>query len=229
VQCDGPATREGVSEAFDRLADVMTEEKSLFIMTTGPGGGFYEAQHGDPEEDPSGVYGGVLDEDGDETHEWTVENVYHQDLNGDGDTLDRVGFDEVLCLAGEETITDDEFASEVSKITSYRKMIFLMNQSFAGGFCHDLAGPNRIIMTACAEKQFAWALHGEPMSEFVFQYLRALPGSLSVAGAFNRAYSADRLRPLETPTYEDNGTPPPHTGRVGEDTAEGALGFSTEL
>jgi hypothetical protein len=239
VQCDGPATREGISEAFDRLADVMTEEQSLFIMTMGPGGGFYQAQQGNPDDCPSGVYGGVLDQDGDEAHEWTVENVYHQDLNGDGDTLDRVSFDEVLFLAGGETITDDEFASEVSKITSYRKMIFLMGQSFAGGFCHDLAGPNRIIMTACAEKQFAWARDRAPMSEFVFQYLRALreehlPAFLrfsppSVAAAFNNAYRADRIRPLETPTYEGDGTPPPHTGQVGEDTPEGALGFSTEL
>jgi hypothetical protein len=239
VQCDGPATRAGISEAFDRLADVMTEEQSLFIMTVGPGGGFYQAQQGDPDDTPSGVWGGVLDEDGDEAHEWTMENVYHQDLNGDGDTLDRVGFDEVLFLAGGESITDDEFASEVSKITSYGKMIFLMGQGFAGGFCHDLAGPNRIIMTACAEKQCAWALHGEPMSEFMLQYLRALrevhlPAALlglppSVATAFNSAYRADRIRPLETPTYDDDGAPPPHTGQVGEDTAEGALGFSTRL
>lgn len=238
-RADGPATREGISEAFDQLADVMTEEQSLFIMTIGPGGGFYQAQQGDPDDYPSGVYGGVLDEDGDEAHEWTVENVYHQDLNGDGDTLDRVGFDEVLFLEGGESMTDDEFASEVSKITSYRKMIFLMGQSFAGGFCHDLAGPNRIIMTACAEKQFAWAKRGTGMSEFVFQYLRALreehlPAFLrgsppSVAGAFNKAYGADRMRPLETPTYDDDGTPPPHTGQVGEDTAEGALGSSTRL
>jgi hypothetical protein len=147
---------------FDQLAAVMTSGCLLSVYITGSGGGFYDQQMG--EETPSGCYGGVLDEDGDEDHEWTLERLCHQDLNGDGDQSDRVAYDEIVGLAGDEVLTDDALARNVAKITHYARMVFFLQSSFSGGFSKDLAGTNRIILTACAEKQWAWAT--SPAAQF---------------------------------------------------------------
>jgi len=229
-------TRTALSVMFDQLAGLMTDEKYLFIYLTGAGGGFYAHQMG--VEDPTGVYEGVLDANGDETHEATYESAYHLDLNGDGDTGDQVAFDETIGLA-DGRITDDEFAAEVAKIGHYGRITAVMQQSFAGGFAEDLAGPRRVLLAACTEKQFAWVRGpGSAMSEFTSNLVGAItnPASLGVhsgqtycwGSLYNAARSRDRRWPLETPCYDDDGAFPFRVGNLPYGQ-EGLLGMQSPM
>jgi hypothetical protein len=161
-------------------------------------------------------------------------------MNSDGDKTDTFSIDETLCLWGEQ-MTDDEFAADVNKITKYSKMIIQMEQCFSGGFVSDLAGPNRVIMSACGDTECSWAKAPTyEWNEFTFAYLGAWTGttpagstvdadtngdnSTSMMECFNFARANDNEP--ETPMYEDDGQRPGHSGQM-PSGGEGTLGGNT--
>ena len=184
----------------------------------------------------------MIDANNDETLDAISESAINVDLNGDGDKNDTVKVDESFSL-WYQSITDDEFAAEVNKITSYRKMIVQMKQCFSGGFVEDLTAPNRIVMSSCAPTQLSWSHTSGSYGEFTYHYFAALTGNkpdgsgsvnadsngnakVSILEAYNYARSHD-TRP-EMPYYEDNGVRPPQSG-VMPGGGEGALGAATNL
>lgn len=54
-------------------------------------------------------------------------------------------------------IVDDELAEQVNRIPSYDTMMFVFNQCYSGGFEGDLAGANRIFISAAAYDQTSYA------------------------------------------------------------------------
>jgi len=234
------ATKANIATVFNQLASKMTTSDDLYIMTNDHGGGFMAAATGGY---PPGLYGGVIDTNGDEGSEGISEATYNLDLNGDGDRNDTVSVDETLWLWNDINMTDDEFAAEVNKITRFEKIAIQMKQCFSGGFIADLTAPNRIVMSSCTPTQLSWSASSLQFGEFTFWYFAALTGNkpdgsgtvnadtngdgkISILEAYNFARSHD-TRP-ETPFYEDNGVWPCHSGAM-PSGGEGALGASTYL
>lgn len=239
VVVDYSATKANLATAFAAVAAKSTDGSRIYIMTNDHGGGFSTRVVGDVQ---IGNYGGVLDSNNDENDNLS-EATYKVDMNGDGDKNDIFSVDEILNLWG-QAITDDEFAADVNKITKYSTMIIQMEQCFSGGFVNDLAGPNRIIMSACTDTECSWAKGPDWLwNEFTYYYLSAWTGSkpdgggtinadtnndgkVSMVECFNYARSHDAAQ--ETPFYEDNGTRPGHSGQM-PSGGEGALGVSTSF
>jgi len=100
-------------------------------------------------------------------------------------------------------------------------MIIIMQQCFSGAYIPYLSYSNRIIMTACAYNEVAWASDYYGFSEFTFRLLCAFyqrhiwgldtpiwadvndDGKISMAEAFGFAAAMDSKD--ETPHYDDNG------------------------
>lgn len=218
------ASRENVRKVFDDLAKKMTANDTLYIMLNDHGGGFLTAKYDDKN---PGNYGGILDANGDEEAN-VLEDVVNIDINRDGDKKDAFAYDEVLCLWGED-MTDDEFASQVNKITKSGEIIIQMKQCFCGGFIRDLRAPGRVLMASTDEVHFSFA-HSEDYGEFTYRYFSALlghkpddeksavdadadqDGFISVAEAYNYARSHDTA--AETPLFEDDGRIPAHAGKI---------------
>jgi len=234
------ATKANIATVFNQLASKMTTADDLYIMTTDHGGGFLATATGGY---PPGMYGGVIDTNGDEGSEGISEATYNLDLNGDGDKNDTVSVDQTLYQWNWVNMTDDEFAAEINKITRFRRIVIQMEQCFSGGFIADLTAPNRIIMSACSRFEFSYAASSCPLDEFTFWYFAALTGTkpdgsgtvnadtngdgkISILEAYNFARSHD-TRP-ETPFYEDNGVQPCHSGAM-PSGGDGALGANTYL
>jgi len=232
IPVDGPATRAAISRTFDHLAEIVGEGQQLTVYTTGPGGGFYHRQQGTEGMlgMRSGVDGGILDVDGDEEHDHTYESLYDLDLNHDGDTDDVVAYDEVLYLHGGDRITDDEFAAEMEKVAGCGITIYVGQQSYSGGFAADLAGPNRILLTACTQKQRSWAYEpASPLSEFTYWLLQYADWK-PVRSIYNGILMCNRMMPLETAAYDDNGVMPLQVGRLERrESEDGELGGHTCL
>lgn len=150
--------------------------------------------------------------------------------------------DSVFFLWQNFFMTDDMFAAQVNRITSYGKMIIVLNQSYSGGFINELSRPRRVIMASSSPTQTAmshpslyfghmnyWMLS----SFFGHQLLGGAPlnadangnGQVSVLEAYNMA----RVRVVPQVTnYDDNGWPPGRMGPV-PGGGEGALGAATYL
>ncbi|MHA2226434.1 MAG: C13 family peptidase, partial [Candidatus Hodarchaeales archaeon] len=202
------ATNANVTKVFTDLAGSITNQEKLFVFTTNHGGGFHPT-------DPYGNYNyGLIDDDGDEPEAGYSEQGYGIDFNSDGDTLDTVQIDEVLCLYYNQLLRDDDLADLVDQINC-EELIIVMEQCFSGGFIHDLSGNNRTILTACIEEEFSWGADTEgDFDEFVFQFMVAVnttnlvadannDGKISMSEAFN--YAAHEDSQNETPLYDDNG------------------------
>jgi len=237
VVVDYAATKANIATVFTAIAAQSTDSSGIYIMTDDHGGGYSTRVVGDVQ---IGNYGGVLDTNGDENDNLSEASL-NRDINGDGDKNDLVSVDEVLCLWG-ENITDDEFAADVNKITKYAKMVIQMEQCFSGGFVNDLAGPRRVIMSACGDTECSWAKASDYVwNEFTYSYLAAWTGAkpdgggavnadtngdgkLSTVECFNYARAHD-TQP-ETPFFEDNGQRPGHSGQM-PSQGEGTLGSTT--
>ena len=103
----------------------------------------------------------------------TVFDILHNDLGAgdhlfifttdhggpDGDVNPR-GSNVVMNLWG-EVIKDDEFATEVDKVSSAVPIIITMEQCYSGGFVDDiipgLSGQERVIATAANDSEFSYA------------------------------------------------------------------------
>lgn len=117
-----------------------------------------------------------------------------------------------------ETITDSQFAAEVAKVQNYAMETFLFQQCYSGGFLDNLAGGDRILMSASRYDQESWGwVLGDPgvngYSEFSHQFTLALAGAgdlngdrlVSIREAYDYALLNDYFGPSgtgkETPQY----------------------------
>ncbi|MBN1609357.1 MAG: hypothetical protein JW940_22190 [Polyangiaceae bacterium] len=234
------ATHANIATVFTTLAGKMGANDTLYVMLNDHGGGFMNPSVGGY---PVGNYSGVLDTTTEEDDPGASEAAVNQDLNGDGDKADSVNFDETLSL-WYETMTDDEFVTEVNKITNYGKMIIQMKQCFSGGFVHDLVGPRRIVMASAGAYEPSWSEDTTGnFGEFTYWYISALRGTkvdsgaavnadtngdgkVSILEAYNYARTNDS-RP-ETPHFDDSGTLPVRTGAVPSGN-DGTLAAATFL
>jgi hypothetical protein len=234
-----PATHANIATVFTTLAGKVGSNDTLYIMLNDHGGGFMNPGVGGYS---AGNYSGVLDTTTEEDDPQTSESAVNQDLNGDGDKNDSVNFDETLSL-WYETMTDDEFVTEVNKITSYGKIIIQMKQCFSGGFVHDLVGPRRIVMSSSGAYEPSWSEDTTGnFGEFTYWYISALRGTkvdtgaavnadangdgkVSILEAYNFARTNDN-RP-ETPQFDDSGALPVRAGAVpaGDDGTLAAATF----
>lgn len=172
----------------------------------------------------------------------SADNDVYIMLNDHGSTLSggRTG----LCL-WYDTMSDDEFATQVNKITSWKHMMIQMKQCYSGGFVDNLTRPNRVVMSSSTAGQVSWAKPTLDFGEFTYWYMSALKGSfvdgaagapaadtsgdgkVSMTEAWNYARANDS-RP-ETPQYEDNGTLSGAGGGPMPRSGEGALGAACWL
>lgn len=127
-----------------------------------------------------------------------------------------------LGLWNDDLITDAEFAAEVNKITEYDTMVFVMEQCNGGGFADDLAGPNRIFLSAAAYDKPSYAMYSDGdfccgYDEFSYYFTTALAGErpdggvvladrdgdgvVSVADAFS--FATDNDSRDDTPQIQD--------------------------
>ncbi|GAB4373142.1 MAG: hypothetical protein Kow00128_22520 [Deltaproteobacteria bacterium] len=200
------ATSSNLSAVFNLLAQKMTSSDTLYIMLNDHGGGYLSqaiSGYG------VGNYGGFADSNGDEGNETPK-------------------IDETLGF-WHQSISDDQFAAELNKITRYEKIIIQMKQCFSGGFLKELTGPRRTVMSSASENQFSWSHSSGQFGEFTFWYFAALTGSkpdgsgavnadangdgkVSILEAYNFARSHD-TRP-EIPFFEDDGVVPAHSGAM---------------
>jgi hypothetical protein len=128
------------------------------------------------------------------------------------------GEDVFLYLWG-ETITDDEFATEVYKVNAGTINICMV-QCHSGGFVDDLQATNRVISTSCDYNETAKAMPPDYLySEFTYHWISAIAGEspegtavdadsnddgfVSMSEAFSYAQNHDTR--TETPQY--NSTP----------------------
>ncbi|MGE0613678.1 MAG: hypothetical protein AB7O70_15155 [Hyphomicrobiales bacterium] len=119
-----------------------------------------------------------------------------------------------------EAIEDRQFATLVN-IPPFRNLAVCMGQCHSGGFIDNLAGPNRVIATACRQDQLSFDCDTEgPFDEFLYHWTAAVrgrtpggqgvdadtnnDGNVSLREAF--AYAAGQDSQPETPQYYE-GTP----------------------
>jgi len=237
---DHPATQTYFEQVFNDLRETTTFYDTIFVFTTNHGGGFWKSDY-DGKYDRGGQVDTNDDEpDDDVVYESTLD--YSLDLNGDGDKTDIVSWDESLGTWGGE-ILDDDF-SDIFADLKYKRMVIVMGQCFSGGLIYDMAGSNRIIMSAAGEYEVS---NGYPnWNIFVYHFTCAINGAdiygstvdadtnddgkVSMVEAFNYAVSEDRIPKVtpETPYYEDNGDGDPHSGPV-PNGGDGTLGSNTFL
>ncbi len=92
---------------------------------------------------------------------------------------------DVFMYLWNETIEDYEFATEVNKITA-KTMNIVMEQCNSGGFIDNLAGPNRVIATACKADQSSFAMPPNyDYNEFVFHWTSAIAGQTPLGTIVN--------------------------------------------
>ena len=233
---DYAASTTGVADAFAFLKARLSKRDTFVIFVTNHGGG-YSMDLAVP-----GLYGGELDTSGDETDEAIFESHIGADLNGDGDQVDQIRYDEVTFLYNATPeLTDDAFGDYVNDL-KYGKMIIILEPCYSGGNLADLRGKNRVIVSAASEYEWSWG--GGPGNHDVFSYYftSALAGQthdgttvnadtsgdgkVSILEAFIYAQAND-TKP-ETPFYEDNGDGRGHTGPFPVD-GDGVWGATVTL
>ena len=156
------------------------------------------------------------------------------DVNQDGDTLDIVSVDEVVCLYSGNLYDDD--LAELVNLLSAAKITIVAEPCFSGGLVEDLTAPNRVICTATIEEAVSWgnvfirgfvaALHGQNEYGNPVNADKNDNGYVSMLEAFNYAAGNDHLD--EIPQYDDNGDGISHTDPVPEG-GDGTLGCQTYL
>lgn len=151
-------------------------------------------------------------------------------------------------------MTPSAFAAQVNRITTAKRIIVHMNQSFSGAFIPYLMRPNRIIITAAAANKDSWAHPSLYYGNFDYWYLSALRGHLlfgeapvdadtndngqvSLAEGYNYTLSkpggpsaGGMIPPIaaQMPMFEDTGTPPSRFGIL-PGAGEGLVGTVTYL
>ncbi len=211
------ATRGNIRRAFDNLQRVVGPKDTVFIHTNDHGGGCLTVKQGS---NAPGMYGGRIDDDGDELLDRICEYSIGADVNGDGDLEDCVKVAESFSLWQTGPMFDDDFAAEVAKVSGCGMLIYVGEQCFSGGFLDDLTGPGLVLMSACSDVQISRARRpGLLYNEFTFWLMAALSGEkpdgsgavdadadgdgrVSLGEAYNFAVKNDGTD--ETPCFEDN-------------------------
>ena len=236
------ATQANLQTVFNLLRGITTTEDFIFVFMTNHGGGFKKDDLSKPLTS-SGKFTGRFDADGDEGAESLDEKKYNRDLNGDGNITGQVSWDEELC-GWKESIFDDTFQTVLANL-KYDRMVIVMGQCFSGGLIADMAGSNRIIMSAAGEYEPSYAMDPYPYNtydEFSYYFTCAINGAdpdgktvnadangdgeVSMVEAFNYARAKDTQN--ETPWYEDSGDGIPHSGNMPAG-GDGTLGSNTSL
>lgn len=76
------------------------------------------------------------------------------------------------------SIEDRQFAGLVTGLR-FRHLVVCMSQCYSGGFIDDLAGPNRVIATACRHDEPSWACDTEgDFDEFAHHWTAAVRGQV---------------------------------------------------
>lgn len=232
------ATQANLEKVFNLLKGVTTPQDFIFVFTTNHGGGFHKDSLFPLTS--SGTFCGRLDTSGDEGNEGLDEKTYSQDFNGNGKIQDKVSWDEELC-AWNGSIYDDDLTPLFTNL-KYNRIVIVMEQCFSGGIIPEMAGNNRIVMSAAGEFEPSWCLKSKTYDEFSYYFTCAINGAdpdgkqvdadtdndgeVSMVEAFNYARSKDTRN--ETPWYEDNGDGIPHSGNMPKG-GDGALGDTTSL
>jgi hypothetical protein len=233
------ATQANLEKVFNLLEGITTTEDFIFVFTTNHGGGFQKDNIASPLSS-TGAFCGRLDTDGDEGAEGLDEKQYYRDFNGDGKIKDKVSWDEELC-AWKESIYDDDLTAMLTNL-KYDRMVIVMEQCFSGGLISDIAGNNRIIISAAGEFEPSWSMASKTYDEFSYYFTCAINGAdpngtavdadinndgeVSMVEAFNYAQSMDTQN--ETPWYEDSGDGVPSSGSMPKG-GDGTLGNTTSL
>jgi hypothetical protein len=87
-----------------------------------------------------------------------------------------------LWLWDEESITDEELADLLDRLPG-RAMLLVFGQCYSGSLIATLAGPNRVICTACAWDEVSWARPGRVYDEFLYHFLSTLRGQTPEGGS----------------------------------------------
>jgi len=122
--------------------------------------------------------------------------------------------DDVYINLWNETMNDDEFATEVNKVNAGHISV-VMEQCHSGGFVSDLSSLGRVIATACTADEGSCAISPYTYDEFVYHWTAAVVGEdpygnivdadnnndgfISMKEAFDFAEAQDRCS--ETPQY----------------------------
>jgi len=233
------ATQTNLEKVFNLLEGITTKEDFIFVFMTNHGGGFDKDDIASPLTS-SGQFCGRIDANGDEGTEGLDEKTYNLDFNGNGKIKDKVSWDEELC-AWNGSIYDDDLATMLANL-KYDRMVIVMEQCYSGGLIPDLAGSNRIIISAAGEYEPSWSLADKTYDEFSYYFTCAINGAdpkgnpvdaddnndgeVSMVEAFNYARTNDTRN--ETPWYEDSGDGIPHSG-IMPSGGDGSLGTATSL
>lgn len=109
------------------------------------------------------------------------------------------GNDALMYLWG-ETFRDDEFATEMNKVTA-KDISIVLEQCYSGGFVDDLAGQNRVIMTACASNETSCGMGYYTYDEFVFDWIAAVTDEDPNGNAVNADYNNDGFISMQEAFY----------------------------
>ncbi len=130
-------------------------------------------------------------------------------------TTDHGGSSSELFLWNNTSMTKEQFAIEVNKLSIAKSINILMEQCYSGGFIPLLCGDNRVVSTACSSDEVSWAMQNMVYDEFCYHWIAAVNGRdpygtivsadqnndgiVSMAEAFLYAKNADTQ--YETPQY----------------------------
>jgi len=200
---NSPNGKQDVRDAITGWLEQKSDDNDLiFIFILSHGGGYHwlKKELYGPDNSIDGSRGDQEDE-GNEFRETDV-NI---DFDGDGTFESTVwgGIDECIQIrmtenAFPEYYWDDEIKQDLASL-SYRRLIFLSDCCFGGGFIDDLSAQNRIIMSPCNETTFGWS------EEF--------PGTSQLVGCMSRPF-INALNPEPQLLLDDYGYPiiDPETG-----------------
>ena len=115
---------------------------------------------------------------------------------------------------GSERLSDTALSAMLGRFR-VATVCVVMGQCYSGGFIDNLAGPGRIVMTACRGDESSWNCWNKPYDEFVYRWTCAIAGAneegipvladsdgdgmVTMAEAFDYAKSHDER--AETPQY----------------------------
>lgn len=147
------ATAAGFDAAIEYLKDRMHEQSKFFLMMNNHGGGSFLPSS------PSGIAGGVLDSNGDESRV--------------GRTSDNIDEQYYFYEDHSTRLTDDLIAQKLDELSFY-EMIAVVKPCFSGGVIWDFRGENRVILTSGTEDEITWSHTSGLFGEQTYHFFSAI-------------------------------------------------------